>query len=76
MSFPVQQKRDKSQTEFSIEVCGIYFATQTARLTFRDGHVLGFVHYVGVRCVTDSFKEVSADIFEMELNRKRKVSML
>lgn len=53
MSFPVLQKRYKGQKEFSIEVCGIYFATQTARLTFMFGHVLGFVHYVRVRGVTD-----------------------
>jgi len=52
MSFPVLQKRDEDETEFGIEGRGTYFATQPTRLTFRVGHVLGFVHYVRVSCVT------------------------
>ena len=76
MSFPVLQKRDRGQTEFSIEVCGIYFATQTARLTFRTGHVLGFVHCVRMSCVIDSFEEFSANLFKMELKRNGKVFVL
>jgi len=64
MSFPVLQKRDTGDPEFSIEASGIYFATQPARLTFRVGHVLGFVHYVRVSCVT-VLRNVSINIFKI-----------
>jgi len=60
----------------SIEACGICFATQTTRLTFRVGHVLGFVYNVTVRCVTDSLEEFSANVFKMELNRRGKLFIL